>query len=378
MKIEKRLAGTFLAAAMLAAALSGCSGGGTAAASGGDDTVAAADSGLTQVRWVSPSALATFDYSWMYVAQEMGYFADEGLEVELIENIDGSDARYLAAGSADFGGSSPGVALSSVDVGATNIQAVVNQVSSNIFGFAYSEESGIQGWDDLAGKRIAISAESMTSIYNPILEAAGVDTATIEYVVFSNARYEALQSGTVDAMATWIPEYEMCLGMGYSGWGFLSGNDVLPQIANSVWVNTDFAAENPEAVEGFARAVTRAIYFCYCNPEAAADITFNYYPSIDCTWEGAVGAVNGNVQGMVGLTEEDQLARIEAHTIGVFDMDIVQQTMDNLLSGGSIRTALAAEDYYTNEYVDTAWDYAEVEADADAYECTSSVYLAQE
>ena len=170
----------------------------------------------------------------------------------------------------------------------------------------------------------------------------------------------------------------MCLGLGYSGWGFLSGNDVLPQIANSVWVNTDFAAENPEAVEGFARAVTRAIYFCYCNPEAAADITFNYYPSIDCTWEGAVGAVNGNVQGMVGLTEEDQLARIEAHTIGVFDMDIVQQTMDNLLSGGSIRTALAAEDYYTNEYVDTAWDYAEVEADADAYECTSSVYLAQE
>ena len=374
MKMRRTLAG-LLATGVLLSALSGC--GGSAATSSGADA-GASDSGLTKVRWVSAAALASFDFSWMYVAQEMGYFADEGIEVEMIENIDGSDARYLAAGSADFGASSPGVALSTVDVGATNIKAIVNQVSSNIFGLAYKTDSGIADWSDLEGKSIAIASESMMSIYNPILEAAGVDPDSVEYVVFSNARYEALDSGTVDAMATWLSEYEMCLGLGYSGWDYLSGNEVLPQIANSIWVNTDYAAENPEIVKGFARAVTKAIYFCYKNPEAAADITFNCYPSIECTWEGAVGAIKGNVQGMIGLTEEEQKARIDAHTIGIFDMEAVQNTMDNLLAGGSIRTALTAEDYYTNEYVDSSWDYAEVDADAQAYECTSPLYPAAE
>ena len=370
MKKKRMLAG-LLAAGTLLTTLSGC-GGGTAASSGAD--AGTSDSGLTTVRWVSPAAVASFDFCWMYVAQEMGYFADEGLQVEMVENVDGSDARYLAAGSADFGASSPGVGLSTVDVGATNIKAVLNQNASNIFGIAYKTDSGIKDWSDLAGKSIAVTAESMVSIYNPILEAAGVDTSTVNYVVFSNARYEALDSGSVDAMATWVSEYEMCLGLGYSGWGYLSGNDVLPQIANSIWVNTDYAAANPENVKGFVRAMEKAMYFCYKNPEAAADITLNDYPSIECTWDGAVGAVKGNVQGMLGMTEEEQKARVDGHTIGIFDMDVVQQTIDNLLAGGSIRTELKAEDYYTNEYVDTTWDYAEVDADAAAYQCTSALY----
>ena len=372
---KKRLISGLLAAAMSLGLLTGCGGAGSGGTDASADSAAAAD-GLTHVKWVSPSAVAAFDYCWMFVAQKMGYFEDEGLSVDIIENVDGSDAKYLASGSADFGGSSPAVGLSTVDVGATNIKAIVNQVSSNIFGFAYTKASGIKDWKDLEGKKVAIASESLTSIFNPILDAAGVDSSKVEYVVFSNARYEALNSGAADAMATWLSEYQMCEGLGYTDWGFLSGNDVLPQIANSVWVNTDFAEKNPDAVTGFARAVTKAIYFCYKNPEAAADITFNAYPSIECTWDGAVGAVNGNVQGMVGQTEEEQNACIESHSIGVFDMDVVQQTMDNLLSGGSIRTALKAEDYYTNDYVDTTWDYADVDADAAAYQCTSDAYTA--
>ena len=372
MKNSKKLLSLLLAGTMMAGALAGC--GATDASDTAGSGTEASGSNLTKVNWVSPSALATFDYCWMYVAQNQGYFTDEGLDVNIIENTDGSDAKYLAAGSADFAGSSPSVGLSTVDVGATNIKAVMNQVSSNIFGFAYNKQSGIKDWKDLEGKKIAIVAESFPAIYNPILEAAGVDSSKVEYVVYGKAEYEALNSGEADAMGTWIPEYEMCKGLGYSDWGYLSGNDVLPQIANSIWVNTGFAEKNPDAVKGFVRAVEKAIYFCYKNPEAAADITFNAYPSIECTWEGAVGAVNGNVQGMVGLDETAQKARLDAHGIGSFDMDVVSKTIDNLLAGGAIKTKLNAADYYTNDYVDTTWDYATVDEDAAAYTCTSKVY----
>ena len=177
-------------------------------------------------------------------------------------------------------------------------------------------------------------------------------------------------------MGTWTSEFYMCEGMGYDTWGYLSGNDVLPQIANSLWVNNDFAEENPEIVKGFVRAILKAMYFCYKNPEAAADITLNRFPEIECTWEGAVGAVTGNVYGMLGATEEEQAARIEAHEIGTYDMDIVAQTITNLKNGGSIKQDLDPATYYTNDYVDTTWDYSTIDTDAEAYECTSSAYAA--
>ncbi|MBP1736285.1 MAG: hypothetical protein H6Q60_166, partial [Oscillospiraceae bacterium] len=362
----------FIASCLIAGALTGCGSSGTSA-SGSSDSGSGGGTSLTEVKWVSPAALASLDFCWIYVADALGYLEDEGIKLSIIECTDGSDAKYLAAGSADFGGFSPAVGLSAVDAGASNITAVCNVVVDNIFGLAYQKNSGISDWSDLEGKNIAILAESFPTLFNPILSAAGVDTSTVNYVVYGSAEYEALDGGQADAMGTWTSEYYKCLGMGYD-WGYLDGNDVLPQIANSLWVNNDYASKNSETVKGFVRAVTKAIYFCYLNPEAAADITLNRYPEIEITWDGAVGAVKGNVYGMLGTTEEEQKARVDAHEIGVYDMDGVSQTISNLYQGGAISQELDASDYYTNDYVDTSWDYAAVQADSDAYQFSSAVY----
>ncbi len=371
----KKVTGILLALCLILAVLAGC--GNTAtdepSTSPSTDASAASDE-LFEVTWVSPAALASLDFCWMHVADAMGYFEDEGIKVNIVEDVSGSDAKYLAAGNADFSGTSPSVALSTVDVGAENITAVCNVVVNNIFGIAYNQDSGISTWSDMEGKTIATLAESFPALFDPILMAAGVDPATVNYVVYGTAEYEALNSGEADAMGTWISEYYMCQGMGYDTWGYLNGNDVLPQIANSIWVNNEFATENPDIVKGFVRAITKASYFCYLNPEAAADITLQKFPEIDITWDGAVGAVVGNVYGMIGATEADQTARIDAHEIGVYDMDTVQQTMDNLFNGGVLSKEMTAADYYTNEYVDTEWDYATVQADSDGYAFGSAVY----
>lgn len=370
MKTWKKAISLLLSAGVLVSALAGCGSSGTSGNSGGGS---GGDSQLTEVTWVSPAALASLDFCWIYVADAMGYLADEGLKVHIVESTDGSDPKLLAAGSADFAGFSPAMGLSTAEAGAANFTAVGNVVVDNIFGIAYNRESGISNWSDLEGKTIAAAAESWPVLFNPILEAAGVDTSKVNYVVYGPAEYEALNGNQAQAMGTWTSEYYMCQGMGYD-WGYLDGNDVLPQIANSIWVNNDFAQKNPDEVKGFVRAISKAIYFCYLNPEAAADITLNRFPEIETTWDGAVGAVKGNVFGMMGPTEEEQKARVDAHQIGVYDMDIVQQTMTNLLNGGTLTRPMKAEDYYTNAYVDTTWDYAAVQKDADGYQFSSKLY----
>lgn len=366
-KIWKKITAGFITAAMMAGMVTGCgSSSGTDGSDGGQDD-------LMEVTMVSSSTVASMDFIWATVADKMGYFEEEGLKVNVIECTDGSDPKMLASGQADFGGFSPSVGLSAVDSGVTNIQAVDNLICGNIFGIAYKTDSDVADWSDLEGKDIAVLSSTFSVIYDPILTAAGVDPSTVNYVTYSSSVYEALDSGQAAGMGTWISEYYMCEGMGYE-WTYLSGNDVLPQIANSIWVNTDFAAENPEAVEGFVRAVNKAKYFCYVNPEAAADLQLATYPSIEVTWDGAVGSVQGNIKGMLGMTEEDIQNTIDNKQIGVFDMEIVDQTIQNLVDGGAIQEKLDTETYYTNDYVDTTWDYAEVEEDAANYEFTSKIY----
>lgn len=255
-KALKKVTGILLTTAMLASMLVGCGGDSGSSKSDGKDS-----GELLEVNMVSSSTVASMDFVWATVAEDMGYFEEEGLKVNVIECTDGSDPKMLASGQADFGGFSPSVGLSAVDSGVTNIQAVCNLICGNIFGFAYNKESGISDWSDLEGKQIAVLSSTFSVIYDPILSAAGVDPATVEYVTYGSSEYEALDSNQAPAMGTWISEYYMCQGMDYD-WEYLSGNDVLPQIANSIWVNTDFAKENPEAVKGFVRAICKAKYFC--------------------------------------------------------------------------------------------------------------------
>lgn len=367
-KALKKVTGILLTTALLASMLVGCGGDSSSSKSDGKDS-----GELLEVNMVSSSTVASMDFVWATVAEDMGYFEEEGLKVNVIECTDGSDPKMLASGQADFGGFSPSVGLSAVDSGVTNIQAVCNLICGNIFGFAYNKESGISDWSDLEGKQIAVLSSTFSVIYDPILSAAGVDPATVEYVTYGSSEYEALDSNQAPAMGTWISEYYMCQGMDYD-WEYLSGNDVLPQIANSIWVNTDFAKENPEAVKGFVRAICKAKYFCYLNPEATADLQLSKYPSIEVTWDGAVGSVKGNIKGMLGMTDEEIAACIENKQIGIFDMEIVDQTIQNLVDGGAISQKLDSNVYYTNEYVDTGWDYSEVEEDAANYEYTSKIY----
>jgi len=330
---------------------------------------------LTKVNMVSPTALASLDLCWLYAADGLGYFEKEGIKVNMIECTDGSDPKMLASGQADFGGFSPSVGLTSVEAGTTNFQGVVNTVSCNMFGFAYNKTSGISSIADIEGKTIGSLSDTFYVLFNPILIAAGVDVSTVKYVGYGSAEYEALDRNQVPVIGTWLSEYYMCQGMGYD-WGYLSGDDVLPQIANSLWVNTDYAAKNTEIVKKFVKATQESMYVCYKAPEVVADIVLSRYPSIEITWEGAVGSVKGNVCGMLGMDEATRDALVASKKIGYYDMETVKQTIQNLVVGGALSKPLDADTYYTNKYLASDIDFDAIDKDLAAYEFKSKIYKA--
>lgn len=363
----KKMVSVATAAAMAATMLSGCGSSGEKSASGSDA------GGLTEVKVASPTALASLDLCWLYAADALGFLAEEGISLSMIECTDGSDPKLLAAGEADFAGFSPSVGLTAVQSGVTNVKGICNTVAYNMFGIAVNKDSEIKDWADFTGKNIGFVSEAGAVLYNPILQAAGVDTSTVTYTNYGTAEYEALASGQVPAMGTWLSEYYMCQGMGYE-WEYFSGDDVLPQMANSLWVNTEFAEKNPDLVKGMVRAVEKSMYACYYAPEVVADLVLVRYPSIEITWDGAVGAVEGNVAGMFGIDKADQEANVSKNEIGLYDMDVVNQTVQNLKDGGALTEDMDFASYYTNDYVTTGIDFAAVEEVCNAYEFSSDAY----
>ncbi len=333
---------------------------------------ASAEGGLTEVTFVSPTALQSYDYLAIYAADYLGYFKEEGIKVKYVEQLGADDVKMVASGTAQFAYPSPGVYNSCIDAGITNVKAIMNYDSVQIFGVALNKSAGIKDWADLKGKDVALYNEAWSSLMSPLLDKAGMKLEDVNMVSYGDGRYEAVKSGKAPAMATWLSEYYQLVGQGYD-LDYLDGNKICPQVSNSLVTSDELIQSNPDLVKKFVRAMTKAMYFCYLNPDAAADITLLTCPNLQIDWKGAQGATKGDVMQIFGTSEEEQKKTIEAG-IGLFDMTKAQNAADNLLKAGAISTAIDTSKYYSNDFVDTSWDKAKVEADAKAYTCTSPQY----
>jgi len=357
--MKKKLIALLLALTLVMVTLAGC---------GSSDTSDETGEGeLVDITLAAPTPLESFDPAIFYVGLAMGYFEEEGINLTL-EDATGTDTKMVSSGQAEFAYPSPGVILSALEAD-MDVLAVGNGNVVNIFGFATNADSGIDSWDDLKGKSIALGDASWQSIAEPILEKAGIGADEVEWVVVGDSRFQSVDTGQTDALLTWLTEYGQCLGQGYD-FDYLDGNEVLPQLSNGLVTSQAYADENPEIVEKMLTAYEKSIYFCYLNPEAVADIVLTECTGLEMTKDAAVGAAEYAKKSYLGLTEEDQEAYIESG-IGYYTDAPWEAAVEASLSTGVITEDIDVSTIYTNEFVDETWDKTEVEADSDNYEFTS-------
>lgn len=366
----KRKIVSIIAAVMIASTiLSGCSS--SSSGSGSSSASSAGANQLTKVTFVGPSALASFSYVAIYAADYLGYFKQEGIDLQIEQAIGTTDCKMVATGQAQFGYPSPGVSLASIDAGLP-ITSVGQVDPINIFGVAVQQGGSIKTWSDLKGKTIVLGDASWKNIITPVIKAAGVDPNSVKFVVASDGRYQMLSQGKVDGMVTWISEFKQLQGQGFK-FSMLNGEDVLKECANSIVTNTEYAKQNPAIVKGFVRAFAKACYFLKENPQAAADITLNKEPSIKISWDGAVSSVQGVIQSYFG-TNDAQTKETMSNGICFMEKDRWQKALDAQIEVGAVKNKLDLSKVFTNAYVDTKWDKSKVEQDAKDYKCTSAVY----
>jgi NitT/TauT family transport system substrate-binding protein len=208
-----------------------------------------------------------------YVAEELGWFKEDNIDLQLVAAGSGGVAE-VAAGSLDMAHSGyPDFARAALH------DAPVRIVLSDFVGSPYAvfAKKTITKIADLKGKLISIGGPNdITLIYiKPFLASAGLKTSDADFVYAKAAgdRFAALASGAVDAAILNPPTYFDAIAAGLTDLG-----DTKPYaegIPFTVWgANTAWAAAHRDTLVAFVRDYRRAVAWLYdpAHKQQAIDI----------------------------------------------------------------------------------------------------------
>lgn len=321
-----------------------------------------------KVIWVSPrGSLEVMDDANIWAAIEMGYFADEGIEVEMQPGPTEALAvtKLVAEGQADIGYPSPGVLLASVDAGMPLVLPW-EMMLGQVFNFAVPPGSDIKSIQDLEGKSIALLTEGWSVIIDPILVEAGVDPSTVTYLNAGNQWGQAVAGGQADAALTWRGLSAQWDAQGLE-LDYIVGSDFSKHPSNGYAIRKA-DLEDPEKRdmwERFFRANAMGHDLLRRNPRCAAQIVYDMFPAVaeQMTPELAFAS-------MVELVEGYQGGYALGEGYGYSDLDNWQSYIDTVYELEQIENQYDVNDVVTNELIEVAnsFDVERVMADAEACE----------
>ena len=214
-------------------------------------------------------------YAPIYVAYEKGYYAEEGLDVELQSFTNGTDITTLTAtnklnigltgvGPAYWNGVSQGLPLTIIAPGHSEGNPVASPL---MISKKACEDGTIKSVSDLKGKKVSVNAPGATELWlEKALETGGLTIADIDlqYLTFPDA-VTALESGALDAAIVGEPVATQAEQKGLAV-RLLSDFPVQGLWPTMVFGNSDWLKANPDAATGFVKAYLRA----------AADLNANF------------------------------------------------------------------------------------------------------
>ena len=200
-------------------------------------------------------------YAHIYIAQEKGFFKEEGVGVELnlVEGVD-DNLKHFREGKADlaFGLQSDAMLLAAQGVPLK----IVSITDYSNGGDVIISRLDIKAVSSLKGKRVSVDKlYSFNHIFlAELLQLNGLEESDVTVIPLpASAVPEALDKGTIDAGQTWEPYQSQAMAKGYR---LLASTRDAPGIVTDVlMVKSDVLEKRTEDIRKILKCLFRALQF---------------------------------------------------------------------------------------------------------------------
>jgi ABC-type nitrate/sulfonate/bicarbonate transport system substrate-binding protein len=300
------------------------------------------ETGMTFMAGFRPQA--NLPFVGVYVAQEKGFFEEEGLTVSVQHSAGGGEhLQLLAAGEVHVTTqdaavllqrrADPGLPLVSIGlVGQRGQQAYVALAGN-----------GMQTPADWRGRTVGFKGTPPPDVF-AILDAVGLREADVQLV---NVGFDPrmLTEGVVDVYPVYKSnEPHMIGGWGYELVQWQAEDFGVPTLGLAYVTTDDLVAEEPEMLGAFMRGALRGIAYAESNREEAVAITMQY------VGEDADAA---HMRFMLDTEFEDYRSPVtDAHGDAWQTVEQWQALADMLWMHGALAEGVVVEEAFTNAFLE--------------------------
>ena len=203
-------------------------------------------------------------YAPQYVAMELGFFADEGLDIELT-NGGGADKVMTAvvSGGADIGLAGPESCIYIHGQGKDDLPVIFAQLTKRDGSFLVGRTDDDFTWDDLRGKTILGGRKGgvpeMTLEY--VMKQNGI-VPQVDAVVDTSVQFAMMAGAFTGGQGDYVTLFEPTAtevekaGHGYILCSIGEQSGEIPYTA--YFASQSYMAAHPEVIQGFANAIAQA------------------------------------------------------------------------------------------------------------------------
>lgn len=289
------------------------------------------------------------NHTGLYAAQALGYYEEEGLEVEIVQPPENGAVLMCAAGQAQFAIDAQDTMAAALDqkepLGITAAAALIQHNTSGILSRA---GDGIDSPKGLNGK-VYSTWESPIELkmIEYVMTQDGGDFSTVTLIpndiTDEPAALQARQTDSVWIFYGWSGVNAEVEGVDCDYWSFAQISPELDYYTPLIIANNDFLEEHPDEAKAFLRATARGYEYAISHPKEAADLLIE-------------GDTTGSLRGAEDLVYASQEWLAEryiddAASWGVFDEDRWNAFYGWLFENGLTEHDLTGKGF-SNEYLE--------------------------
>ena len=223
---------------------------------------------------------ANLPFVAVYMAEARGFFADEGLDVEIRHSTQGEHGQLLLAGEVDFTTATAAQALRQRANGLP-VRAIALFGQRGDQGFVVHADSGIETPGDFEGRSVGFKGGVVPAELLALLATAGLepDDVQLQAVGFDERVFIERQ---VDVFPVFLNnEPNRIRNAGVEIRVFDPADHGIATLGVTYLVHDETAVERRELAERFLRAALRGAHYAASHPEEAMDLVLVYAEGAD-------------------------------------------------------------------------------------------------